>query len=156
MSITEKWNRFLEYRFPLKSLDKAFGEMPGHSDLPFSKEKSSEFDLNLAEKLKRDAEREGFRVNIERGPNNPAPSEKGKEKVVDPQHVAMPHLGSQPGQISVVALFKRVAADQLFMAPLGLAIFISTMAVLEGLEWEELKERYHRLYWSILLVNWQM
>lgn len=60
------------------------------------------------------------------------------------------------GAISVLALFKRVAADQLIMAPIGLAIFISTMAILEGLEWEEIEERYKRMYWSVLLVNWQM
>lgn len=79
----------------------------------------------------------------------------GSSHIVDPQTVAMPNTG-QPGQISVVALFQRVFADQLFMAPLGLAIFISTMAVLEGLEWDDIVERYKRLYIPILLVNWQM
>ena len=78
-------------------------------------------------------------------------NEKGgsAEFIVDPQHVAMPNTG-QPGQISVTALFKRVAADQLFMAPLGLAVFISTMAVLEGLEWDDVVDRYKQLYLPIL------
>lgn len=80
---------------------------------------------------------------------------KGHSHIVDPQKVAMPNTG-QPGQVSVAALFKRVAADQLLMAPLGLAIFISTMAILEGLEWDQVLERYQRLYWPILLINWQM
>lgn len=80
---------------------------------------------------------------------------KGGSYIVDPQTVAMPNTG-QPGQISIYALFQRVFADQLFMAPVGLAIFISTMAILEGLEWDDIVERYKRLYLPILLVNWQM
>lgn len=90
-----------------------------------------------------------------RGSSKANNSEKGGSYVVDPQTVAMPNTG-QPGQISIYALFQRVFADQLFMAPIGLAIFISTMAILEGLEWDEIVERYKRLYLPILLVNWQM
>ncbi|KAK9899617.1 hypothetical protein P389DRAFT_139857 [Cystobasidium minutum MCA 4210] len=117
----EKWNRFLEYRFPLRPVAEVF-EGPTHED-PNSPA--------FIEKLKRDAEKEGFKT------------------------VAMPNTG-QPGQISIYALFQRVFADQLFMAPIGLAIFISTMAILEGLEWDEIVERYKRLYLPILLVNWQI
>jgi hypothetical protein len=76
------------------------------------------------DKLKREAEKEGFRVNIDRGDAQQGQQyasssydAKGK-KVVDPQTVAMPNVGN-PGQISVAALFKRVAVDQLIMAPLG-------------------------------------
>ena len=116
--------------------------------------------------MKQAAEKEGFRVDVERGDSKQgqqyqgvrsgtALGEKQYSHIVDPQKVAMPSTG-QPGQVSVAALFKRVAADQLFMAPLGLAIFISTMAVLEGLEWDQVVERYQRLYWPILLINWQM
>lgn len=141
------------------------------------------------EGLKKAAEKEGFKVSIDRGdsqqgqqyaslPNKNksnldvgvAPHRRGSSRsaqlgaaekggpssyIVDPQTVAMPNTG-QPGQVSVVALFKRVAADQLFMAPLGLAVFISTMGILEGLEWDQLMERYKQLYLPILLVNWQM
>ena len=70
-------------------------------------------------KLKQEAEKEGFRVNIDRGDALQGQQYAGKEKkVVDPQTVAMPNTGN-PGQISVAALFKRVAVDQLIMAPLG-------------------------------------
>ena len=30
------------------------------------------------------------------------------------------------------------------------------MSILEGLEWDEIKERYSRLYFPLLIVNWQM
>jgi hypothetical protein len=83
-------------------------------------------------------------------------SDGSGSRIVDPQHIAMPNTGGQPGQISVVALFKRVFADQLFMAPLGIALFISTMAILEGLEWDDIMERYKKMFIPILLVNWQM
>lgn len=74
----------------------------------------------FVEKLKKEAEKEGFRVNIDRGDAQQGQqyASKGGSKVVDPQTVAMPNTGN-PGQISVAALFKRVAVDQLIMAPLG-------------------------------------
>jgi len=134
------------------------------------------------EKLKGYAAKEGFKVNVDRGDaqqgqqfasseklglrtshdtaahrrgSSRSTGSKTEERAVDPQHVAMPNTG-QPGQISVVALAQRVFADQLFMAPLGLALFISTMAILEGLEWDEIVERYKAMFIPILLINWQM
>lgn len=135
------------------------------------------------EKLKKDAEKEGFKVNIDQGdseqgqqyasksalnlPSSDNAHRRGSSKsgsstqysdgsrIIDPQTVAMPNTG-QPGQVSLSALFKRVFADQLFMAPLGIALFISTMAILEGLEWDDIVERYKRMFIPILLVNWQM
>lgn len=148
--LIEKWNRFLEYRFPLRPTAAVFGQTPGFMEDPNSPA--------FVDGLKRAAEKEGFRVNIDRGDAMQGQQYQGlneKTGVVDPQHVAMPNVGN-PGQISVKALFKRVAADQLIMAPLGLIIFLSTMSVLEGLEWEEIKERYRRLYFPLLIVNWQI
>ena len=148
--LIEKWNRFLEYRFPLRPTAAVFGQTPGFMEDPNSPA--------FVDGLKRAAEKEGFRVNIDRGDAMQGQQYQGlneKTGVVDPQHVAMPNVGN-PGQISVKALFKRVAADQLIMAPLGLIIFLSTMSILEGLEWEDIKERYRRLYFPLLIVNWQM
>lgn len=178
-NLTEKWNRFLEYRFPLRPVSEVFeGELKPDED-PNSPA--------FIEKLKKDAEKEGFKVNIDRGDsdqgqqyasksalnipsnahrrgssksgstyqNNINGSDGSGSKIIDPQSIAMPNTG-QPGQISVVALFKRVFADQLFMAPLGIALFISTMAILEGLEWDDIVERYKKMFIPILLVNWQM
>lgn len=156
ISLLEKWNRFLEYRFPLRPLTQVFE--------PSIDGSTTSADAALAEKIKQAAEKEGFRVNIDRGDTQQgqqfkSSSSNGKKgagpHIVDPQTVAMPNTG-QPGQISVAALFKRVAADQLLMAPIGLAIFISTMAILEGLDWDQVVERYKRLYWPVLLINWQM
>jgi protein Mpv17 len=68
----------------------------------------------------------------------------------------MPSAAGQPGQISVSALFKRVFADQFLFAPLGLALFLVSMAVLEGLDLEGVMDRLNKLYLPILLINWQM
>lgn len=163
--LIEKWNRFLEYRFPLKPISDSFID-------PSLKKSDDEYlDPNtpaFAEKLMRAAEKEGFKVNIERGDSSQGQGQSshdatprivelpdGKSHIVDPQTVAMPNTG-QPGQISVAALFKRVAVDQLVMAPLGILLFLTSMGLLEGQEWEGIKERYSRMFWPILLVNWQM
>lgn len=88
-----------------------FGQTPGFMDDPNSPA--------FVEKLKKEAEKEGFRVNIDRGDTQQGQQYASKGKaVIDPQTVAMPNTGN-PGQISVAALFKRVAVDQLIMAPLG-------------------------------------
>lgn len=110
-----------------------------------------------ASKLKREAEKEGFRVNMEKGDSQQGQQFRSKTQkhIVDPQTVAMPNVG-QPTQISVVALFKRVLIDQLFMAPLGLILFLTSMGLLEGLEWSGIAERFRRLYWALLIANWQM
>ncbi|GAA5825476.1 hypothetical protein JCM3770_001846 [Rhodotorula araucariae] len=58
--------------------------------------------------------------------------------------------------VSVVQLAKRVAADQLGLAPVSLFIFLFSMSLLEGLDSEETREKIRNNYWSILLVNWQV
>jgi len=143
--LIEKWNRFLENRFPLRPVAEVFAQAPNSDLMPD--------EPGFAEKLKQEAAKEGFSVNIERGDGQQGQQYKEKgPHIVDPQHVAVPNATG----VSVMALFKRVVADQLFMAPIGLAIFISTMAILEGLEWEEIEERYKRIYWPVLLINWQI
>jgi len=58
--------------------------------------------------------------------------------------------------VSVSALVKRVAADQLCMAPVSLLIFLFSMSMLEGLDSEETKQKIRNNYWQILIVNWQV
>ena len=77
---------------------------------------------------------------LERGPNNPA---------------TMPGAG-KPGDVSALALGKRVAADQLGMAPVSLFIFLMSMGLLEGLDEEGIKNKIKANYWGILFVNWQV
>lgn len=44
--------------------------------------------------------------------------------------------------MSLAALGKRVLADQAFMAPVGLVLFIASMGIMEGRTTRELKEKY--------------
>ncbi|KLO20399.1 hypothetical protein SCHPADRAFT_923568 [Schizopora paradoxa] len=60
------------------------------------------------------------------------------------------------GQVSGMAVAKRVAADQLFMAPIGLAIFIGSMGAMEGRSGAQISEKYADLYKPAILANWQV
>ncbi|GAA5961384.1 hypothetical protein JCM21900_006688 [Sporobolomyces salmonicolor] len=67
-----------------------------------------------------------------------------------------PHGQTKDAEVSVAALVKRVAADQLGMAPVSLVIFLVSMSMLEGLDGEEMREKIRQNYLPILLVNWQV
>jgi len=67
-----------------------------------------------------------------------------------------PSCSMQKGKPSIKSLSKRVAADQLIMAPIGLGIFIGAMGLLEGRSPRQIKERFQDLYGSLLLANWQL
>ncbi|KAL5518588.1 hypothetical protein ACEPAH_271 [Sanghuangporus vaninii] len=64
-------------------------------------------------------------------------------------------IGQIP-RVSGLAVAKRVAADQLFMAPIGLALFIVSMGVMEGLDGSQIKKKFIDLYPSALSANWQV
>ncbi|EJD04375.1 uncharacterized protein FOMMEDRAFT_83316 [Fomitiporia mediterranea MF3/22] len=64
-------------------------------------------------------------------------------------------IGQVP-RVSGLAVAKRVAADQLFMAPIGLALFIGAMGMLEGRDAAHIKRKYVDLYPSALAANWQV
>ncbi|KAI0336049.1 hypothetical protein GY45DRAFT_1402533 [Cubamyces sp. BRFM 1775] len=64
--------------------------------------------------------------------------------------------GNNPGKVSLRALARRVGADQLFMAPIGLALFIGSMGVMEGRDPKHIGERYKDLYKPALIANWQV
>ncbi|CEQ41256.1 SPOSA6832_02937, partial [Sporobolomyces salmonicolor] len=66
------------------------------------------------------------------------------------------HGQTKDAEVSVAALVKRVAADQLGMAPVSLVIFLVSMSMLEGLDGEEMREKIRQNYMPILLVNWQV
>jgi hypothetical protein len=88
-------------------------------------------------------------------------------------------LRSQAGKstASFTALSKRVAADQLVMAPIGvrpatgctyvqtltlacvgfqLSIFLSSMAVMEGRDVQHIRARFNDIYQQALLTNWKV
>ncbi|KAH9853170.1 hypothetical protein C2E23DRAFT_729080 [Lenzites betulinus] len=60
------------------------------------------------------------------------------------------------GKVSLRALARRVGADQLFMAPIGLALFIGSMGVMEGRDASHIGQRYQDLYKPAILANWQV
>ncbi|KAI8995337.1 hypothetical protein BD414DRAFT_409829 [Trametes punicea] len=72
------------------------------------------------------------------------------------RHFPLRSLGSKTGKVSVRALARRVGADQLFMAPIGLGIFIGSMGIMEGRDAEHIKQRYKDLYKPALMANWQV
>ncbi|KAI0271536.1 hypothetical protein BC834DRAFT_448140 [Gloeopeniophorella convolvens] len=65
-------------------------------------------------------------------------------------------LRSQGGKVSFKALSKRVAADQLVMAPIGLAIFFSSMGIMEGRDSSHIRTKFKDLYKPALLANWKV
>ncbi|KAJ3526130.1 hypothetical protein NM688_g8298 [Phlebia brevispora] len=66
-----------------------------------------------------------------------------------------PYFG-QVGNVSLRALGKRVAADQLIMAPVGLAIFLGSMGIMEGRDKRHIQEKYQDLFRPLIAANWQV
>lgn len=60
------------------------------------------------------------------------------------------------GKVSVKALSKRVAADQLLIAPIGLSLFIGTMSMMEGKDAQHIKGKFKDLYVPLIIANWQV
>jgi protein Mpv17 len=60
------------------------------------------------------------------------------------------------GKVSLKALSKRVACDQLVMAPFGLGIFIGSMGIMEGRDARRIYQKFDALYKPALLTNWQV
>ncbi|KAI0728622.1 hypothetical protein C8Q72DRAFT_833562 [Fomitopsis betulina] len=64
--------------------------------------------------------------------------------------------GGGKAPVSLRALGKRVAADQLFMAPIGLGIFIGSMGIMEGRDAAHIQRKYSDMYKPALITNWQV
>ncbi|KIY51391.1 hypothetical protein FISHEDRAFT_71015 [Fistulina hepatica ATCC 64428] len=60
------------------------------------------------------------------------------------------------GRVSLRALSKRVACDQLVWAPVGLGAFIGSMGIMEGRNASQITERFRDLYIPALITNWQV
>jgi len=73
-----------------------------------------------------------------------------------------PHSGfvskadSSGNTLDLVTIVKMVVTDQLVMAPLSLIYFICFMGFLEGSHWEVIYARLNRLFWKLILANWQV
>ncbi|EJD55313.1 hypothetical protein AURDEDRAFT_78349 [Auricularia subglabra TFB-10046 SS5] len=55
-----------------------------------------------------------------------------------------------------VQLAKRVASDQIVMAPLGLTVFLGSMGLMEGRSSGEISQKYRDLFWPVLFTNWKV
>lgn len=81
--------------------------------------------------------------------------------------------GNKTGNVSLKALSKRVAADQLFMAPIGvrrvhhprvsrsnvshqLTLFLGSMGIMEGRDSAHIKGKFKDLYMPLIMANWQV
>ncbi|KZS96155.1 hypothetical protein SISNIDRAFT_451852 [Sistotremastrum niveocremeum HHB9708] len=58
--------------------------------------------------------------------------------------------------VSMSALAKRVFFDQTVMAPIGIAMFLGSMGVMEGRSNSQLREKYSSLFFPALLANWKV
>ncbi|KAF8887936.1 hypothetical protein CPB84DRAFT_1786452 [Gymnopilus junonius] len=59
-------------------------------------------------------------------------------------------------RISYKALGKRLASDQLIMAPAGLIFFIGSMGAMEGRSIDQIRQRYMDIFPTALLANWKV
>ncbi|KAK2462075.1 hypothetical protein APHAL10511_006538 [Amanita phalloides] len=59
-------------------------------------------------------------------------------------------------KVSIRALSKRVACDQMVMAPIGLGAFIGSIGLMEGRGPEQIKEKFDDLFVPVLLTNWKI
>ncbi|KZT74839.1 hypothetical protein DAEQUDRAFT_742290 [Daedalea quercina L-15889] len=73
-----------------------------------------------------------------------------------PLRAAKPPPFGEKAPVSLRALGKRVAADQLFMAPIGLAIFIGSMGIMEGRDKTHIRQKYSDMFVPAIITNWQV
>ncbi|KAF5377466.1 hypothetical protein D9615_005178 [Tricholomella constricta] len=67
-------------------------------------------------------------------------------------------LRTIPGssKVSIKALSKRVACDQLILAPIGLGVFLGSMGIMERRTLPQIKEKLADLYKPAVLANWKV
>ncbi|EIM83393.1 uncharacterized protein STEHIDRAFT_101589 [Stereum hirsutum FP-91666 SS1] len=65
-------------------------------------------------------------------------------------------LRSEGGKISMSSLTKRVAADQIIMAPIGLTMFLGGMGIMEGRDLNHIKGKFRDLYKEAIIANWKV
>jgi len=65
-------------------------------------------------------------------------------------------VAGSAGKVSARALSKRVAMDQLVMAPAGIAVFIGSMGIMEGRSLSQIQQKAADLYIPALTANWKV
>ena len=79
----------------------------------------------------------------------------GPEPLFPVGEIGIP-IGLAAHQVRPLAVFQRVAADQLVMAPAGLALFIGAMGAMEGRDISHIGQKYRDIYKDALVANWQV
>jgi len=70
-------------------------------------------------------------------------------------------VGRSPGpagnsRVSIAGLTKRVSSDQFLMAPTGLAIFLTSMGLMEGRDAQHIRGKFKDIYGQAIVANWQV
>lgn len=65
-------------------------------------------------------------------------------------------VAATAGKVSLRALGKRLAMDQILFAPFGLALFTGAMGAMERQSVEGVKAKFGEMYTPALLANWQI
>ncbi|KAG8988934.1 hypothetical protein FRB94_000317 [Tulasnella sp. JGI-2019a] len=65
-------------------------------------------------------------------------------------------LRSAVGTVSLRSLAKRVGADQIVMAPIGLTYFITSMGFMEGRSAKSVGIKYQDMFIPAMLANWKV
>jgi len=73
-----------------------------------------------------------------------------------PLRVARPSRLTDNSRVSFAGLTKRVSSDQLLMAPTGLAIFLTSMGLMEGRDPQHIRGKFKDLYGQAIVANWQV
>jgi len=73
-----------------------------------------------------------------------------------PLKVARPSRPAGGSRVSIASLTKRVSSDQLLMAPIGLAIFLTSMGVMEGRDTQHIRGKFKDIYGQAIIANWQV
>lgn len=73
-----------------------------------------------------------------------------------PLRIGRPSRSTESPRVSIAGLTKRVSSDQLLMAPIGLAIFLTSMGLMEGRDPQHIHGKFKDLYGKAMIANWQV
>jgi len=73
-----------------------------------------------------------------------------------PLRVGLSSRPAENSKVSIASLTKRVSSDQLLMAPIGLAMFLSSMGLMEGRDTQHIRGKFKDLYGHAIVANWQV
>lgn len=61
-----------------------------------------------------------------------------------------------PFKSSKANTITRVAVDQLVWSPIGVALYLSAISVMENRPFKDIKTKLNHVYWNVLITNWQV